>query len=104
MTYTINGLEPDFSTLPEHMGGTVRRYIENGISPGHFLTAVICNDLREACSRADDENRRLLFEYVGFFYSHAPSDCWGGPEKYKAWMQHGGLDGMRAARDKDAGK
>ena len=103
MTYTIDGREPDWSMLPERMHGGIRRYIESGISPGHFLTAVICNDLREACGRADDENRRLLFEYVSFFYSHAPRNCWGGPEKYNAWVQHGGLGGMhaRAALDKD---
>ena len=91
MSYTIDGREPDWSLLPERMHGGARRYIENGIPPGDFLTAVICNDLREACGRADDENRRLLFEYVKFFYCHAPRDCWGSPESYKAWVQHGGL-------------
>ena len=65
----------DFSKLPERMHGGIRRYIEHGIPPGHFLTAIICNDLREACARADEENRGLLFEYVGFFYNHAPIGC-----------------------------
>ena len=39
-------------------GGTylVRRYIEHGIPPGHFLTAVIEKDLCGASERADDEN------------------------------------------------
>jgi hypothetical protein len=98
MTCTIDGREPDWGLLPERMHDGIQCYIENGIRPGDFLTAVICNDLREACRCADDENRHLLFEYVKFFYAHAPCDCWGSPEKYKAWVRHRGL----AALDKDA--
>lgn len=93
---SIDGREPDWFLLPERMHGGIRRYIEHGIPPGHFLTAVICNDLREACGCADDENRRLLFEYVQFFYMYAPRGCWGSEENFKAWVQHRGLSGDAA--------
>ena len=83
--------KPDWSLIPGYMVGGLRRYIENGIEPGSFLTAVICNDLKEACGRADDTNRYRLFQYVEFFYNYAPSDCWGSPEKYAAWINQGGL-------------
>ena len=73
------------SRIPERMMGGIRRYIDHGIEPGHFLTAVICNDLREAVGRADEENVQLLREYVLFFYNEAPSPCWGSPEKMRAW-------------------
>jgi hypothetical protein len=92
-SYTFGG-EPDWSRLPERMHGGIRRYIENGIPPGHFLTAVICNDLREACARADDENRYLLFDYVKFFHNHAPVHCWGSEDRFNAWVQHRGLKGV----------
>jgi len=95
MSYTISGQEPDWSMLPERMHGGVRRYIEDGIPPGHFLTAVISNDLREACARADEENQRLLFDYVRFFYCHAPQSCWGSPDRFAAWVSHRGLNGAR---------
>ena len=46
--------------IPEHMWGAIVRYYENGIPPGGFLEAVINNDLREACARADEINRRRV--------------------------------------------
>lgn len=76
------------------MRGGVRRYIEEGIPPGHFLTAVLCNDLREACGRADHTNRRLLWEYVALLYRSAPAGSWGSPEKFVAWCNRRGMAGV----------
>ena len=73
-------------SIPERMMGGIQRYIEQGIPPGSFLTAVICNDLKEAVGRADGENLRQLPAYVSYFYNDAPSACWGSPEKYEAWL------------------
>lgn len=63
--------------IPEHMHGAIIRFYENGIPPGGFLSAVIDNDLREASARADDINRHALFNYIRWFYNHAPSGTWG---------------------------
>jgi hypothetical protein len=76
----------NWGRIPERMRGGISRYIDKGIPPGDFLTAVISNDLREACGRADDENRYLLWDYMVFFYNEAPSESWGSPEKMKAWV------------------
>jgi hypothetical protein len=73
--------------IPEHMMEAIRRYIDHGIEPGGFLTAVICNDLKEAVGRADAQNVRLLVDYVRFFYNDAPSPCWGSPETMRAWLR-----------------
>jgi hypothetical protein len=73
--------------IPERMHGGLIRYVEQGIPPGDFLQAVINNDLREACGRADDENKRLLPEYIMWFYNWAPGACWGSPENFKEWME-----------------
>jgi hypothetical protein len=77
----------DYSGLPEHMQDGTRLYVEHGLAPGSFLTAVICNDLREAMSRADDINRARLFDIVSWFYNEAPAPCWGSPEKFAAWVE-----------------
>ena len=69
------------------MMGAIQRYIEQGISPGHFLTAVIDNNLSEAVARAADENLRNLPAFVAYFYNEAPSQCWGSREKRRAWME-----------------
>jgi len=73
-------------SIPERMRGAITRYIEDRRIPGGFLQAVICNNLSEAVGRADDENIRNLPAYVNFFYNHAPSQCWGSPEKMIKWL------------------
>jgi len=50
--------------IPQRMMDAIDRYINQGIQPGHFLTGVICNDLKEAISRADDENMTNQPAYV----------------------------------------
>lgn len=60
-------------------------WITAGVPPGHFLTAVLSNDLREAVARADAENRAALPEIVEWLVSHAPMAAWGGPEVVRRW-------------------
>ena len=88
---TYTSTKPDWSLIPEYMIGSLRRYIENGIEPGSFLSAVLCNDLRGACECADDTNRSRLFEYVKFLYSYAPAGCWGSQERFEKWLEQNGL-------------
>lgn len=72
--------------IPVRMMHGIENYVMYGIPPGHFLTAVICNDLKEACARADDENLPNLFAYVAFFYNEMPYECWGSRERMTAWI------------------
>ena len=72
-------------TIPVRMMAPLLRYVEHGIQPGHFLMAVLCNDLIGAVGRADDENLRNLPAYVGYLYHEMPSVCWGSPEIVRAW-------------------
>ena len=72
--------------IPERMMPAIDRYITQGISPGTFLTAVICNNLHDALSRADDENLQNLPAFVAYFYNNAPAPCWGSPAKMKKWI------------------
>ena len=76
-----------YERIPEHLRGGMQRYIEKGIEPGDFLTAVICNDLKESFARADDTNRERMFDIVCFIYNEAPSLCWGSREKMNAWIK-----------------
>lgn len=83
----------DYSRLPKHMQGTVRRYIEDGILPGSFLTAVICNKLQESFTYADETNIEKMFDIVGFFCDEAPFGCWGSKKDMTHWIEKGGLNG-----------
>ena len=73
--------------IPERMMESLQRYIEHKVPLGGFLTAVICNDLAEACKRADEENLENLPAFVAYLYNEAPSQCWGSEEKMNAWLE-----------------
>lgn len=75
-----------FSAIPDHTQGSLTRYIVNRIEPGGFLLAVLENDLHGAMARADQTNRRKIFEICQYLYNCAPSTCYGNAEKVKNWL------------------
>ena len=62
-------------------------YAERRIPPGSFVEAVLCNNLIEALGRADDDNLRDIYEIVKYCYWKIPGNCWGSPQKVKAWLE-----------------
>ena len=97
----------EYSKIPERMKPGIRRYILDGVIPGHFLSAIVCNDLFDAFGRADDENVKIIEDYIRFFYNYPPSGCYGSEERVRAWMKDGGANGreekMRAAGELEEG-
>ena len=77
----------DYSGLPESLRGSMKRYLEYGIDPGSFLTAVIENNLSDSFATADENNRIILFDIVQWFYSKAPMQCWKSRENRIAWQE-----------------
>jgi len=73
--------------IPDYMMPGLLRYIEYGVMPGHFLTAVLENDLKEAVSQADENNMKNLPAYMGYLYNEAPIGCYGSPEIVSAWVK-----------------
>jgi len=59
----------DYSRIPELTMSGLKRYKEVGQPPGHFLTAVIENDLLGAVGRADDDNARALIQIVLYVHN-----------------------------------
>jgi len=80
--------------IPSHTHEGIVRYILQGRPCGPFLNAIYSNDLKEACNRADEENRYRLYDYIFFLYNYAPAACFGSPEKFQAWIQGGGFKGI----------
>lgn len=72
--------------VPRHIRGSLWRWATQGIPPGSFLQAVLRNDLRAACERADEINRVRLYDIVAWLYNSAPAECWGSPDKVEAWL------------------
>ena len=79
----------NYDSLPRH-ADSIRRYVEDGIPMGGFLTAVFANDLLGAVGRADAENQHLLRDYAVWIYNESPSQCHGSRERVNAWIKQGG--------------
>jgi hypothetical protein len=73
--------------IPDHVMPGIIRYTEKHIRPGDFLLAVFKNNFNEAVARADPDCAANLKAFMGYLNNVAPSDCWGSPEKVKAWLE-----------------
>ena len=92
----------DYSTLSAVLIESIDAWVEEGRPTGHFLMAIITNDLQEAFARADEHSIATMHSIVGYFYNKTPSSCWGSPEKAKAWLDAGGLAGLRKQLELEA--
>lgn len=73
--------------LPEHLRAGMKRYVEDGILPGKFLTACLKNNLLGAVGRADDCSYAHLKEICNFLYNEIPSTMWGDTESVQNWVR-----------------
>lgn len=82
------------SEIPDYVRESIILYLTEGLPPGKFMEAVLCNDLRNAVNRADGENIALLPDYIKFLYWSAPSRSWGSVENYDSW-----INGFKGSKD-----
>jgi hypothetical protein len=86
----------NYAILPENLQDGMRRYIEDGIKPGHFLTACLANDFLGALGAASTQTWDYVFQVGMFLYQEVPgrggSNCpWGSYEavtKYCEQKRH----------------
>lgn len=87
----------DFSRYPSIPGttqGSLERYVNHGISPGSFVTAVLENDLMKSVGAADLDNLIALTDIAKFVYNELPSNSWGSQNKVSAWIKKGGINDL----------
>jgi len=72
--------------ISDEMLASLKGYVEQGRPVGGFLTAVLANDLMDACGRADDTNIQNLPAFAAWVYNECPSPAHGSREKVKAWL------------------
>jgi hypothetical protein len=58
-TPKVNGIDVDYSALPERYQEGMQRWIEHGIVPGSALRLILEHDLAAVC-RCDDDMVELL--------------------------------------------
>lgn len=81
--------------------GGMERWVLEGIPPGHFGRAVLNNDLVDAFSRADENNRAAMHTIVLWLYNDCPSPAWIGcgtfglrGNYFEEWQEMGGMLGL----------
>jgi len=73
------------SDIPHHLRGGLVRYFADGILPGGFMQAVLCNDLTEAVVRGAPGSLFALPALIEFLRWTAPERAWGSRERVLAW-------------------
>jgi len=76
-----------YPEIPTYTLQAIYQYVERRRCPGHFVTAVLENDLATSVGRADKNNRRALVRIVEFVYNYIPLECWGSKEKVRKWLE-----------------
>jgi len=83
--------------IPAPVLHALQRWAACGGATGHFVQAVVRNDLMEAVSRADGESLAAIREIMWYVYNQLPSDCWQrhprASEAVDKWASEGGLVG-----------
>ncbi|VVB80756.1 Uncharacterised protein [uncultured archaeon] len=89
MSYFWNDEEglKKLESFPEFIKRGIEDYVSRGCPMGHFLTALFSNDLFETFKKADDENVKLIKDYISFIHWHCPSNCHGSYELVENWIK-----------------
>ena len=88
--------QPNWAELPGSEANrgkyhaTIERYLEYGIRPGGFLTALLSNQLIETVQHADESNVKLITNWVRFVFWELPHEVVGSKEKVQAHIEKGG--------------
>lgn len=88
-------MQAKYDRLPEHMKHGAKLYIEKGIAPGGFLTAVLENNLKEAVTRADDTNFECIYDWVMWVIWDIPALAHGSKDAVDNWIKQGGMEGVQ---------
>jgi hypothetical protein len=83
----------EYDNIPDAILLAINNHVLRGQHCGHFVTAVLSNDLIEAVNRADDECQKCLRSIVRYLYNRCPGGCWGSKKKMEEWRKNGGIEG-----------
>ena len=86
MLLTVNGDPIKYALAPEQMQHGLKMYLEHGIEPGSFLTAVLKNDLMRAMGQPDHIMQYRIFELCSWLYNYAPGGSYGSERNFQNWI------------------
>ncbi len=73
--------------VPQRLFEGIKSFACDGLMPGDFLTAVLCNDLFEAFGRADPESAASMPAIAMLIYNELPSNIWRTRERMLEWCK-----------------
>ncbi len=77
---------PVYALIDGNILAAINHYVIQHEPAGHFVMAVLKNDLHEAFKRADENNTTHLFHVVCYCHNEIPSSCWGSPMEVGKWL------------------
>lgn len=72
--------------VPIGLRDGIINYLVRRLPPGHFMCALLENNLLECFNRADPTAWAAVPNILRFFVNDVPSSCWGTKEKVDAWL------------------
>jgi len=72
--------------IPSYIVYEFEHYVNDKVSPSHFVRCLLENDLKEAFGQADEGNRRRMFDLASFLYCEMPTGFYGSKEKVALWL------------------
>lgn len=77
---------PAPNEIPDQFAAALLAYVERYEPPGHFLTAVLANDLVVACEFGSAVGMASVPSILAWLRQHdAPVTCWGTRARVIAW-------------------
>ena len=73
--------------LSESVSEGLINYIVYHIETGGFLRRFLENDLMGALGKADEDNKKMIFNIGMFLYNVAPMNCLGSPSRVREWLE-----------------
>ncbi len=74
--------------VPEHLRAGLWTWCAWGVLPGHFLQAVLKNDLRDAFARGDKISVAGLQPMLEWLWNWAPGQSHGSLQRVASWEEH----------------
>lgn len=78
---------PLYSKIPRSILEDLYAYVEVRQPVGHFVGAVLSNDLLESFARADKQSADAMPIIVAFIWNEVRHDCYGSPEHVHVWLK-----------------
>jgi len=87
--------------IPPLLLESLVEYVVIGRPTGHFMYAVLVNDLFQAYAHADCGSVAAMPFIVKYIFNHLPGNCWGSPEEVGEWLKRGGQYGREVQRQRE---